>query len=331
MRLKHTSKLLTVSLVWVAVCFVLRVATDLDDRPTLGFALVLISSAAVGICATIGESTAVGFIKALSPGVLVGWGSGTGIAGLTGGGGYLALKSAGVQFKTVNTPDLPQISLLLLPVPLLFYLAFRTIVSRIGNEQSIPKDRLEQLEKEEAMINEQLDWSTFKTVFRKVGGPISNLTAVYYFEYSILTSFAERAHPKSDEASGDWWQENAFIILGLCYQVGVFVSRSSLSYFKLKQLWILTTIQGFNYLLFFSVAYYKWMQLRYQLPLMVWVGLMGGTGYVNSYYQMLQTPELTKSLREIAINLAGAAITLGLLAAAGTAVFVSNFVIVTPN
>ena len=88
----------------------------------------------------------------------------------------------------------------------------------------------------------------------------------------------------------------------LSYQIGVYISRSSLAIIKIKKIWILTLIQLVNAILWGLIAYYKYLELWVMFPFMIWVGLMGGASYVNILYQVLKSSTIAKSEKEISIN-----------------------------
>jgi hypothetical protein len=76
---------------------------------------------------------------------------------------------------------------------------------------------------------------------------MSNLAFVYFFEYSITTSFGIQAVNKisaNDQTNCDnnFALQQAFIILNFCYQIGVFFSRSSLQFFVIERTWIVTLL-----------------------------------------------------------------------------------------
>jgi battenin len=135
-----------------------------------------------------------------------------------------------------------------------------------------------------------LTWTTFRFIISKVGFSILFLFLVYFLEYGCTTVFADTFTRKmkslSDKDKG-WLQDNAFIILGFCYQSGVFVSRSSLEYVKIKKVWLFSAIQAINFVLWWTNAelfvlknYYVWFIA------MFWTGLLGGGAYVNIMYQI---------------------------------------------
>lgn len=108
---------------------------------------------------------------------------------------------------------------------------------------------------------------------------ILTLTVIYFLEYGILVCWSDRA---SDEKDGDFWMRNSYAILSLCYQLGVFISRSSLELVKIERYWILTLLQLVNWLVWMYIN--KGVDLYLEMMLMVWTGLMGGGCYVNIGY-----------------------------------------------
>ena len=115
---------------------------------------------------------------------------------------------------------------------------------------------------------------------------ILNLFSVYFFEYSIISCFADRISKKVDNLHPDQKDEfavkNFYVILNNCYQIGVFFSRSSLPYIKIKQIWLVSFFQSINFVFLFLNTKYMWVESLYILcPLLIWVGLMGGDAYVN--------------------------------------------------
>lgn len=129
----------------------------------------------------------------------------------------------------------------------------------------------------------------------------------------------------------EWLERNAYVLLSLCYQIGVFISRSSLSIITIRKVWYLTYAQVINFIFFFTVAYYKWLPTSLQLPVMIWVGLMGGASYVNCYYLLLENDSLPKRLKELATNTASFFVDTGILAASLFGLIISNFVIVSQS
>lgn len=159
--------------------------------------------------------------------------------------------------------------------------------------------------------NEQLTCSKFVYILKQSGLLMSNLMFVYFFEYSITTSFGIAAVDKlcyenpicvRDGPEAQYIYVEAFTIMYFCYQVGVFISRSSLQFMVIDKVWVISLLQLGNFLFFLLNAFYVWMDSLYlYFFLNIWVGLMGGASYVNVIYKLQRTPKLKRTERELAI------------------------------
>jgi len=96
----------------------------------------------------------------------------------------------------------------------------------------------------------------------------------------------------------DWATKHAFVLSQFCYQVGVLISRSSLRVVRIRRVWVLSLIQGVNFVLWLVQAKTLLLssdtsraaQAGWTAVLLVWmvgVGLMGGASYVNVFYNIL--------------------------------------------
>ena len=96
------------------------------------------------------------------------------------------------------------------------------------------------------------------------------------------------------------------MILNASYQLGVFISRSSLRFVKIpaNKVWILSLFQMINFIAIFLDAYYmKVTTVKVMCPLLLWVGLMGGGSYVNVLNCILELETLDKTEKEMALSL----------------------------
>ncbi|CCW65839.1 unnamed protein product [Phytomonas sp. EM1] len=124
-----------------------------------------------------------------------------------------------------------------------------------------------------------------------------NLAIVYVAEYASQYmapySFARKRYAEST----NFWISNGYVILALCYQIGVLISRSSLYCVRIKKVWIITLIQLLNTGGWFAQAFLLFIssddeatQSKLMFALFVWmifVGLMGGASYVNVFHNVL--------------------------------------------
>ena len=96
------------------------------------------------------------------------------------------------------------------------------------------------------------------------------------------------------------------VICCCCAQVTV--SRSSVSFFPVRRVWILTTLQLLNFLGFAVEAKLHLLPRLgdpgYALLIgwMVWVGLMGGAAYSNCMHLVNTDPDIPEDLRELGTN-----------------------------
>ena len=142
-----------------------------------------------------------------------------------------------------------------------------------------------------------------------------NLGAVYFFEYVISTGCADRAETKEELDSNIFVYSHSYVILAFCYQIGVFISRSSLRLVKIKWVWILTVLQGINMLVWIAQDIYHFLNIWVQFIWMIYVGLLGGASYVNVYYLLNIDPDIKEEDRELCINLAPLFTTAGIVSA----------------
>ena len=121
----------------------------------------------------------------------------------------------------------------------------------------------------------------------------TQLSLVYFLEYVILPGCAAKVNPGAG-ASDKWAVKHAYVVLSFCYQFGVLISRSSLSVVRITWVELLTVLQvdesavyssvqfltmsqALNFILWELAAYYHFLPVYAQFPLMVYVGLLGGT------------------------------------------------------
>ncbi|KAI3387075.1 hypothetical protein SNEBB_000640 [Seison nebaliae] len=125
------------------------------------------------------------------------------------------------------------------------------------------------------------------------------LSLVYFFEYFINQTFFELVYYGriflSSKQQYQWFQVD--------YQLGVFISRSSLSFFKIKKLWLLPILQFANLLfIMFHVLYCFIPNISIIFIFIFWEGLLGGSAYVNTFYQIRE--KFSADIREYCLGVA---------------------------
>ncbi|BFZ04039.1 hypothetical protein BsWGS_07078 [Bradybaena similaris] len=140
-----------------------------------------------------------------------------------------------------------------------------------------------------------------------------NLSAVYMFEY-VAQACAAKVRPSKEYNVGC---PELYASLQLCYQAGVFVSRSSVQLFTIRRVEILTIWQLVNMVLWIVDDHYKFLPVAALPALMIVVGLLGGASYVNIFYLILHGEGFPHEDRELCVNLTCLFITLGIVLGSG--------------
>jgi battenin len=85
------------------------------------------------------------------------------------------------------------------------------------------------------------------------------------------------------------------------YQIGVFISRSSVNIFHFKQVWIMAVLQLINVGFFMFEAIYAFTPSIWIIfVIILFEGLLGGGAYVNTFYRM--SKEIPLLRREYALS-----------------------------
>ena len=149
------------------------------------------------------------------------------------------------------------------------------------------------------------------------------------FEYLIIVSLSERAtfHYLKSESS---FERNAYKNMLLCYYVGQLCGRSSLPCFKLSSLQIslVSFLQFLNVCVFWTVAKSEWMSIGQMMVLMTWTGMMGGLSYANCFFQIIDSKNIDKVYRELALNFAGVVYDSGIFFVCVLSIILANTVFI---
>mmetsp|Transcript_10394 Transcript_10394/g.15531 ORF Transcript_10394/g.15531 Transcript_10394/m.15531 type:complete len:400 (-) Transcript_10394:711-1910(-) len=275
-----------------------------------GFGVALVATVIMGIFQSWGECVMLGFTKSFPPEYVSGFSSGTGFAGVAGAGIILLLKLAGLSYTVIYLCVLPLFGAYLVSFIWLWKKAKTDWSSKsllVSQEESnlqvepIPTEESEGKKVSSSSGNALFSMEQLKYVWKKAWFLSTNLGLVYFLEYCIITGFADRA-TNQNSGSSDYFKANAYVILQFCYQFGVMISRSSLSCFKIKRVWIVTSLQALNFVLWWIEAETIFLGTWLEFILMIWVGCMGGIIYVNVAYLILTNKEMPQSYKEAAMN-----------------------------
>ena len=108
------------------------------------------------------------------------------------------------------------------------------------------------------------------------------------------------------------------------YNVGVTFSRASVSFFRIRRIWVLTLLQAINVALWGAFASGQWIAYwGSDVPLyvaachMIFVGFMGGACYANCMYLFNTSEGIPNKYRELGINLGFFFSNIGIITATG--------------
>ncbi|KAL8732108.1 MAG: hypothetical protein Q9181_004072 [Wetmoreana brouardii] len=266
------------------------------DGPTIttkmaGVVLASLSSGA-------GELSFLGLTHYYGHFSLVGWGSGTGAAGLIGAGAYaIATTTLGlsVQRSLLASSFLPLIMLLSFFVVLPRGPLRHEHRAESREDSDDAPDREDQgllsdpvgepplARKPPEYTTRQLSWS--ENFVRNLRS-IFPLVLVYLAEYLINQSVAPTLLFPLDETPFTHYR-SFYPTYATIYQIGVFTSRSSLPFLRIHALYPPSLLQCLNLLLLTLQSLFSFIPSVYIVfAIIFWEGLLGGLVYVNTYAEV---------------------------------------------
>ena len=263
------------------------------------FWLTLVCVFLIGFSSSFGESVLLCFIairkkqSLLSP-----WSSGTGMAGILGASYSLCCALFSVPYIWSFVA--------LSPIVVIYMCSFFCIINRSPPEPSDLKNTPLLNDSPEAMEATYLRDSATSTereeehvscfnfrIIKPVWWFMFNCGAVYFLEYVIQSAFVQCAQKP------DNYKAYQYPLLNLMYQIGVFISRSSLSLFKFPWVGWLTLCQLVFFAMWATQPFFYWMPLGVMIFFMICVGLFGGCSYVNSFHLIMTDTHLTTKEKEM--------------------------------
>ncbi len=247
---------------------------------------------------------------------LSGWSSGTGASGLIGSFAYAGLTSLGLK------PNITILSMLFIPFLMLFSFLIlprskNNNSSEITNEQEetspllVNTDNNNTAEKSETNILDIL-----KPLIKFMIPLFLVYTCVYFINQGLfeLLNFKD-SFIKEHNLQYRWYN--------VVFQLAVFISRSSISYIKIKYLFIFPIFQLANVAVLLSQLFLGWIpSIWIVFFLIFWEGLLAGACYANVFD--LISVRINKKDREISIAIASIASEAGIVLAGFTSIPTHN-------
>ncbi len=258
----------------------------------------------MGTGSALGEGTMLGYLRNFPKNYVAGWGSGTGLAGVTGALLTILFKIYHIKTKTLY--------LVVSPICFVYLIAFlitnRLFNKHIGQKETklFEEDLLKTVDPENTgnvSNNKNLNWKNVVKVLKHGYRYIVNLALVYYLEYVVLSGLCDRVSKKEYVAE---FKDIQYELFSLSYQIGVFISRSSLFVVKhIKLVELFTIFQAINLIVWVVEFYTGFITSAYvAFGHLVFIGLMGGSAYVGCYYYLLNSNEIQANMKELSVNIA---------------------------
>ncbi|ESO99402.1 hypothetical protein LOTGIDRAFT_113507, partial [Lottia gigantea] len=275
------------------------------------------------ICASIsgglGEITFLSLSSFFDRNVVSTWSSGTGGAGVFGSLAYAGFTSAGLKPRTTV--------LIMVVVPVLMAISYFIVLvhppelrhQEKGEEsEHILKDHSKFNFYEFAVVllcSKVKNKQELKTMQRPLLKYMIPLTTVYFAEYFINQGLHELLYFNNiwieKKEQYRWYQVD--------YQIGVFLSRSSVNLLQIKKLWILPLLQLVNMAVLLSQVFYRYIPNVWIIfAIVLFEGLLGGAAYVNTFYRM--SIEIPAEHREFSLGAASLGDTIGIAVAGAVAI-----------
>ncbi|KAJ1920863.1 battenin CLN3 protein [Tieghemiomyces parasiticus] len=110
-----------------------------------------------------------------------------------------------------------------------------------------------------------------------------------------------------------------YIYYQAIYQLGVFISRSSVRVFHIQRVWVPSALQIVTLGVFLSHALVPWIPSVWVIFVLIfWEGLLGGSTYVNAYYNV--SKDVAPVYREFSMGVCGLGSSVGISLASFTAI-----------
>ncbi|XP_050314387.1 battenin [Anthonomus grandis grandis] len=293
----------------VVLCIVLAASGFIAVAFSESILISILGVVLTSFCSGLGEVTYLQYTSFYKKNVVSAWSSGTGGAGVIGALSYSLLQQIGMKTTLLMMLIVPVMSAvsfwIILPVP-----SAQDISAALEIQQKV---NAEEVENPKAVLLKKLKLIPGLMKF------MIPLGLVYLFEYFINQGTFEIIQiPNSvvPESSQYRW-------LQVTYQVGVFISRSSVNLWHIKQTWIMAILQGLNVIVFTTEAIYYYIPSFYiVVALVLWEGLLGGAAYVNTFYRI--TNEVEPESKQFSMAITGFADSAGISLAGLFAILAHN-------
>lgn len=266
--------------------------------------LCVFSIVIAGFSGDFGEGVMLGYAAARGRNdFMAAWGIGSGLSGIIGAGYAFITQFYEIPYK-INFLSVE-------PVSILYFLAFyfmvddknnRNIYESINDSKSInDQHNLLSHELQSSVDYFEQDDLTFCSgrLWKEALPFFLNNGMTFFFQYSCISGFNECSMTPEEK------KNKAYIyqLLNLIYQLGNATGRSTLKFFKVPHLFLLTSLQGLLCVLWCLNSIFKFMNLIEEIIAMLCVGLNSGLSYINVFNQTMNYQANSRKEKEMITNI----------------------------
>ncbi|EGD82751.1 hypothetical protein PTSG_03402 [Salpingoeca rosetta] len=288
----------------IVTCIIAALVSFLLVAFSTTVAMALAGVVFASISAGLGEITFLSMTACYHKSVISAWSSGTGGAGVVGALAYLGLTE-------VVSPS--QAQLVMTCIPALMAISYFAMLthrpkSLIGPAGATPTGDPYTFKQKLAMTK------------RLVVPFMLPLFVVYWSEYMINQGIFENMLWPHQHISTD----AQYRLYQLLYQIGVFLSRSSLAIFALSSVWIPAVVQMANFaVLFVEARVHFFPGIWLTCIWIIFEGLLGGLVYVNAF--ALISKRTKPEHREFSMSIASVADSCGIALAGACSLAINAY------
>ncbi|XP_062581936.1 battenin-like [Saccostrea cucullata] len=306
----------------VLACVLFSLASFLIVSFSTGIWMSILGVVCASISGGLGETTYFGFSSYFEKNVISAYSSGTGGAGIFGALSYAGLTSAGLSPRTTL--------LVMTIIPALMFISFFFVIKKPNkfyqkeyivkyseDTSSLLKDSEDAADK----IKRRLTIRDKLHLLKPLMKYMVPLCVVYIAEYFINQGLYELLYFNdiwlSEKEQYRWYQVD--------YQLGVFISRSSVNVFKINKLWILPVLQVANVAILTTQVFLRFIpNIWIIFVIVLFEGLLGGAAFVNTFYKISE--DIEAEYKEFSLSAATIADSFGITLAGAISIPTHNHI-----
>ena len=312
----HVVPFLTRAIIVTSVSFLCTLAVAFASSTSTKLLAVIIQSTS----GSLGDVTFLALTCHFSDSSVSAYASGSGAAGLVGSGFYYFMRDVADLSQRTVFMIASSFSLLIL----VSFLSLPRNPDHDGYEIFNSNQADFESEKDELSEMEPNQITRMQFLPVLVKKYMTPFVLVFFFEYLINSGVLPTWTRFRDGVHHD--QSKTYALLIFVYQIGVFLSRSTLELIHVPFLSVMTVLQIINLVFFIICSIYELLPSLYiAIVLVAYEGMLGGLTYVNTFHRIrIETP---KHLAEWAMALVSSGDIIGIGSASVVAIWLEQAIL----